>query len=115
DHRLPVWHDPKVGPLDGDAGWTRDAEHPARSGISFHQFGKPNLHVGRIGQKREYRFGGRVDANLDSHFVTARNVAHFVALLRSAASAACFSRRTRGRQNLSMNAQSPSTPPVLTR
>src|SRR6516164_2974720 len=110
EYDLSIRNDLEIGSLDGDAGRTRDTEQAARPGIGLHQLGEPDLHMGRIGQQPEYRFGQRINANLQSDVARAFVVAHLGIFLRSAASAASFSRLRRGRQNPAMNSASSSKP-----
>src|SRR5213080_459334 len=102
EHHFFIWNYFLVDPSDGKAVRSRDTECPAGQGIGLNHLRKPGLHLGRIGKEREHRFGRRTDVDLKANFLAVARVVHF-ALFRSAASAAIFSRRNRGRQNPSTN------------
>src|SRR5712692_2133631 len=112
EHHFAACYDLEVGPFDRNAGGARDAKHTAGPGVGLHQLGEPSPHVRGISQEGEHRFGGRIDPDLKPNVPAV--VAHLVLLPCSTASATCFSRRSRGRQNPSIYATSSSKASLLT-
>jgi len=93
-----------------DVPWgARDPKNPSGPRVGIHSLGKPGLHPGWLGQESEHRFGCRIDADLKPKLLAA-TIGHFVVFFRSTASAACFSLRSRGRQNPSMNSMRSAKP-----